>query len=155
MGRTWHSPPGSGIWMSFILKPNIPLIATPHLTLLFSVAVTRALHTETGIDVLHQVAQRFIYCRSEVCGFDQVRAEPERVPTVWPELGLTSMQPQGNICPNRYGRRPSPSARSQKNRCAEPRLSPPVALRLKISCRCTRKKGFHPFVRCGRVMPLC
>ena len=80
MGRTWHSPPGSGIWMSFILKPNIPLIATPHLTLLFSVAVTRALHTETGIDVSIKWPNDLFVAGRKVCGIlTEVRAEADRV----------------------------------------------------------------------------
>ncbi|WJH34176.1 biotin--[acetyl-CoA-carboxylase] ligase [Paenibacillus sp. CC-CFT747] len=45
MGRRWHSPKGRGIWMSLILKPDIPLPLTPQLTLLTAVALCRAMRT--------------------------------------------------------------------------------------------------------------
>jgi BirA family biotin operon repressor/biotin-[acetyl-CoA-carboxylase] ligase len=48
MGRPWHSPHGKGIWMSLILKPEIPLAYTPQLTLLVAVALSRAIKYETG-----------------------------------------------------------------------------------------------------------
>jgi BirA family biotin operon repressor/biotin-[acetyl-CoA-carboxylase] ligase len=51
MGRTWHSPPGSGIYMSLILKPRIPLHFTPQLTLLAAVALCRGIQRITDVTV--------------------------------------------------------------------------------------------------------
>jgi BirA family biotin operon repressor/biotin-[acetyl-CoA-carboxylase] ligase len=45
MGRSWHSPQGSGIYMSLVLKPRIPLHFTPQLTLLAAVALCRAIQS--------------------------------------------------------------------------------------------------------------
>ena len=44
-GRTWHSPPGAGIYLSVLLKPDIPLIQLSPLTLMTGVAVARAIDT--------------------------------------------------------------------------------------------------------------
>lgn len=41
LGRSWFSPPGTGIWMSLILRPDIPLSSTPQLTLLTAVALAQ------------------------------------------------------------------------------------------------------------------
>lgn len=49
MGRRWHSPPGKGIWMSIVLRPELPLSLTPQLTLLAGVAVCKAVREVTGI----------------------------------------------------------------------------------------------------------
>ncbi len=43
LGRHWHSPKGKGIYMSLVVKPEIPLHLTPHLTLLAAVALNRAI----------------------------------------------------------------------------------------------------------------
>ncbi|WP_219836566.1 biotin--[acetyl-CoA-carboxylase] ligase [Paenibacillus sp. R14(2021)] len=43
MGRKWVSPHGKGIWMSFILRPGMPIHFAPQLTLLTAVALCRAL----------------------------------------------------------------------------------------------------------------
>lgn len=46
LGRHWHSPKGKGIYMSLVMKPEIPLHMTPHLTLLAAVALARAIRKE-------------------------------------------------------------------------------------------------------------
>ena len=51
LGRSFVSPPGKGIWMSLILRPEIPLPFTPQLTLLTAVALCRALRRVTGLEI--------------------------------------------------------------------------------------------------------
>ncbi|TVY11647.1 biotin--[acetyl-CoA-carboxylase] ligase [Paenibacillus cremeus] len=50
MGRKWHSPKGKGLWMSLILKPNLPLQLTPQLTLLFAVALCRTIRNVCSVE---------------------------------------------------------------------------------------------------------
>lgn len=49
LGRVWHSPKYTGIWMSLILRPKIPLPRAPQLTLLTAVAVVQAIEEQTGL----------------------------------------------------------------------------------------------------------
>lgn len=49
LGRHWHSPKYTGVWMSLILRPNIPLPRAPQLTLLTAVSVVQAIEEVTGI----------------------------------------------------------------------------------------------------------
>ncbi|MFD1905612.1 biotin--[acetyl-CoA-carboxylase] ligase [Paenibacillus rhizoplanae] len=42
-------PHGKGIWMSLVLRPNLPLALTPQLTLLAGVAVCTAIREVTGV----------------------------------------------------------------------------------------------------------
>lgn len=49
MARVWHSQEGNGIWMSLILRPDVPLQKTPQLTLLSAVAVVQAIEAFTGV----------------------------------------------------------------------------------------------------------
>lgn len=43
MTRPWHSPKHTGIWMSLILKPNLPPFKAPQFTLITAVAVAEAI----------------------------------------------------------------------------------------------------------------
>lgn len=47
-GRSWHSPPGAGIYASFVVRPALPPSRAPALTLLAGVAVRSAVHLTTG-----------------------------------------------------------------------------------------------------------
>ena len=49
-GRVWHSPPGLGVWMSAVLRPEGPLTTVPQLTLLTAVAVCRAIRAVSGVE---------------------------------------------------------------------------------------------------------
>jgi BirA family biotin operon repressor/biotin-[acetyl-CoA-carboxylase] ligase len=49
MDRKWHSPKFTGIWMSLIIRPNIPLHKAPQLTLLTAVAVVQAIEEMTNL----------------------------------------------------------------------------------------------------------
>jgi len=51
MGRGWISPKGKGIWMSLVLRPDIPMPYAPQLTLLAAVALCRSLRRVTSLDI--------------------------------------------------------------------------------------------------------
>ncbi|MEH7303501.1 biotin--[acetyl-CoA-carboxylase] ligase [Neobacillus drentensis] len=49
MARKWHSPKYTGIWMSMLLRPNMPLSNAPQLTLLTAVATVQAIEEMTDV----------------------------------------------------------------------------------------------------------
>lgn len=49
LGRNWFSPAGKGIWMSLVLRPELPIRQMPQLTLLTGVAVCSAIRNVTGL----------------------------------------------------------------------------------------------------------
>ncbi|MCC3376492.1 biotin--[acetyl-CoA-carboxylase] ligase [Cohnella sp. REN36] len=51
MGRSWISPPGKGVSMSLLLRPDVPLPLAPQLTLLSAVALCRSLSRITGLRI--------------------------------------------------------------------------------------------------------
>lgn len=51
MGRRWLSPKGKGLWMSLVLRPDVPILYTPQLTLLTAAALCRSLRRQTGLDI--------------------------------------------------------------------------------------------------------
>ncbi len=50
MGRSWYSPPGLGLWMSLILRPDIPPFKAPGLSICAGLAVVQAIKEMTGVD---------------------------------------------------------------------------------------------------------
>ncbi|GAA5345646.1 biotin--[acetyl-CoA-carboxylase] ligase [Planifilum fimeticola] len=80
LGRSWHSPPGSGIWMSLILRPPIPIARAPQLTLMASVGITRALQRETCLPVRIKWPNDLLIRDKKVCGIlTELRGEQDRV----------------------------------------------------------------------------
>ncbi len=47
-GRMWQSPAGSGLYLSLVLRPNLPLSSLGLLPLLVGACLQRAIHTQTG-----------------------------------------------------------------------------------------------------------
>jgi BirA family transcriptional regulator, biotin operon repressor / biotin---[acetyl-CoA-carboxylase] ligase len=50
LGRRWHSPPGTGIYASFVIRPDLHPSQAPQITAVAALAVLRALKTMTGMD---------------------------------------------------------------------------------------------------------
>jgi BirA family biotin operon repressor/biotin-[acetyl-CoA-carboxylase] ligase len=80
MGRKWHSPPGTGVWMSLILRPDIPLSSTPQLTLLSSVAVLKGIHKATHVETGIKWPNDVMVGKKKVAGIlTELSAETDRV----------------------------------------------------------------------------
>ncbi|MHA7579597.1 biotin--[acetyl-CoA-carboxylase] ligase [Paenibacillus vandeheii] len=67
-GRKWFSPPGRGIWMSVLMRPELALQNTPQLTLLTGVAVCRAIRSYTGADAGIKWPNDLLIAGRKVCG---------------------------------------------------------------------------------------
>ncbi|MFE4710111.1 MULTISPECIES: biotin--[acetyl-CoA-carboxylase] ligase [unclassified Paenibacillus] len=67
-GKKWHSPFGKGIWMSVVLRPSLPLLSTPQLTLMAGVAVCRAIRRVSGVDVGIKWPNDLLAGDRKICG---------------------------------------------------------------------------------------
>jgi BirA family biotin operon repressor/biotin-[acetyl-CoA-carboxylase] ligase len=50
MDRSWYSPPGVGLWMSLILRPDIPPFKAPGLSICAGLALALSIEEMTGIE---------------------------------------------------------------------------------------------------------
>ena len=50
MGRSWHSPPRLGLWMSLILRPEVPPFSAPGLSICAGLALAQAIRDLSGAD---------------------------------------------------------------------------------------------------------
>ncbi|WP_044640188.1 biotin--[acetyl-CoA-carboxylase] ligase [Risungbinella massiliensis] len=80
LGRAWHSPISTGIWMSGIFRPKIPLYLAPQLTLLTSVAVCEAIQEETGLSVGIKWPNDLYVEGKKICGIlTELRGDQDQI----------------------------------------------------------------------------
>ncbi|MFJ5965102.1 biotin--[acetyl-CoA-carboxylase] ligase [Bacillus sp. NPDC093026] len=81
--RNWHSPNGTGIWMSLIVRPDIPLHRAPQMTLLASVVITEAIEALTGLTPSIKWPNDILLNGKKVVGIlTELRAEADQVHAV-------------------------------------------------------------------------
>lgn len=68
MGRQWMCPPGKGILMSMLLRPNIGLSSVPLLSLLGSVAVCETIRKVSGCTASIKWPNDILINGKKVCG---------------------------------------------------------------------------------------
>lgn len=67
-GRTWTSPKGTGIWMSVVLKPDIPPTEGVKLTQIAAAAICKSIRELTGLDVLIKWPNDIVIHGKKICG---------------------------------------------------------------------------------------
>jgi BirA family transcriptional regulator, biotin operon repressor / biotin---[acetyl-CoA-carboxylase] ligase len=89
LGRAWHSPKGTGIWMSLILRPDLPIQKTPQITLLTAVSVARAIQKVTELSVQIKWPNDILYRSKKLCGIlTELQAEEGKVKSVIVGIGV-------------------------------------------------------------------
>jgi BirA family biotin operon repressor/biotin-[acetyl-CoA-carboxylase] ligase len=93
LGRSWHSPPRTGIWMSLILRPNIPIQQAAHLTLLASVGVCLAIRKTTKLPVKIKWPNDILIQGKKVCGIlTELRGDQDKINYVILGIGINVNQ---------------------------------------------------------------
>ncbi len=91
MGRSWHSPAGTGIWMSMILKPEITLPFASQLTLLTAVALCRAIRKQEQIQIGIKWPNDLLFQGKKVSGILlESSSEDERIRYVVAGIGISA-----------------------------------------------------------------
>lgn len=95
-GNAWASPPGSGIWMSLLLKPNLPPENIAEITLIAGLAVTRGINrhlpapAQAGIKWPNDVVMN----GKKICGIlTELSAEIDAVNYVVTGIGINVNTP--------------------------------------------------------------
>lgn len=102
--RSWFSPPGSGIWMSLILRPRVSLAQAPRYTLVVGVAVAEAIRSLTGLAAGIKWPNDVLIRGRKVAGIlTELRAEPEAVAYAIVGVGINVSQPADAFPPELRG----------------------------------------------------
>ncbi len=90
LSRSWASPPG-GIWMSLILKPEMPLNLVYQINMAASVALCRAFSSMFGLDAGIKWPNDLLIRELKICGIlMEVGAEVDRLDYAVVGLGLNA-----------------------------------------------------------------
>jgi BirA family biotin operon repressor/biotin-[acetyl-CoA-carboxylase] ligase len=80
LGRTWVSPPGTGLWFTVLLRPGVLPIRPTATTLLAGLAVCESIRAVTGCPAMIKWPNDIVIGSKKVCGIlAEMSAEMERV----------------------------------------------------------------------------
>ncbi len=97
-GRSWLSPDGDGIYMSVILRPDLPPFEAPRITLLTAVALAEALITETGMSLRIKWPNDILINGKKIAGIlTEISSEMDAIDYVVVGLGLNVNTPHENF----------------------------------------------------------
>jgi len=88
-GRGWMSPPGSGIYMSVILRPRITPDEISRITLLAAVAAAQAVRETTGLAASIKWPNDILVNDRKVCGIlTEIKAEQDSIDFIVIGIGI-------------------------------------------------------------------
>ncbi len=80
MGRGFSSPPGQGLWFTYILRPEIDPMDASMLTIVMAMAVRKAIADFTGLDIKIKWPNDIIIDGRKICGIlTEMSAQPDMI----------------------------------------------------------------------------
>ncbi len=91
LGRSWSSPPGAGVWMSLLLRPQLAPQEATLLTLIAGLSVCRAIRRLTGCGAMIKWPNDIVIGRKKVCGIlTELAADMEQIHYVVVGIGVNA-----------------------------------------------------------------
>lgn len=88
-GRSWVSPPGTGIWMSLVLRPDILPASASMVTLVAGMAAAKGIRAVTGLDAGIKWPNDVVVRGRKVCGIlTEMSTEEESIRHVVVGMGI-------------------------------------------------------------------
>lgn len=89
LGRQWISPKGVNIYASFLLRPEIPPVNAPVLTMMASLAAAEAISNTTGLDARIKWPNDILVNQKKISGIlTEMNAEEEKINYVVIGIGI-------------------------------------------------------------------
>ena len=93
MGREWVSPHGKGIWVSFILRPEILPVHASEITFVIAVGIMEGIKKYTGHDVKIKWPNDILINGKKIVGIlTEISAEMERINYIVAGVGINDNQ---------------------------------------------------------------
>lgn len=98
MAREWSSPEGKGIWMSFLLRPLLPPVQAPQLTLLTATVLAQVIAEESDLCPRIKWPNDILVNHKKVSGIlTEMQAEQDRIQYVVLGIGINVNQNEKDI----------------------------------------------------------
>ena len=147
LARPWMSTAGKGIWMSVILKPDIPPHKAPQFTLIAAVSVCRAIREVSGTDARIKWPNDLLINGRKVTGIlTELQADPDRVQAIIIGVGINVNQQPGDF-PEELRSIATSVGHEAGQKIDRARLAAEVLRRLGEYSRLYLKEGFPPIKR--------
>ncbi|MBD7936091.1 MULTISPECIES: biotin--[acetyl-CoA-carboxylase] ligase [Cytobacillus] len=93
MDRKWISPKYTGVWMSIILRPQLPPHRAPQLTLIAAVAVVQAIEEVTGLTAEIKWPNDVLINGKKITGIlTEMQADADRIVSIIMGIGINVNQ---------------------------------------------------------------
>lgn len=93
MGRPWESKKGEGIWMTLVLKPELPMSEGGKITQMAAVAMQQAIVIETGLPVKIKWPNDLLVEEKKLCGIlTEMSGELTQIDTMYIGVGVNVNQ---------------------------------------------------------------
>lgn len=93
LNREWYSPKYTGVWMSLILRPNLPPAKAPQLTLLTAVAIAQAIEDVTDLRTDIKWPNDILINKKKTVGIlTEMQAEADKINSVIIGMGINVNQ---------------------------------------------------------------
>lgn len=93
LDRSWYSPKYTGVWMSVILRPAIPLPKSPQLTLLAAVSIAQAIQEVTELEPEIKWPNDILFQQKKAVGIlTELQAEADRINSIIIGIGINVNQ---------------------------------------------------------------
>ncbi|WP_342525696.1 biotin--[acetyl-CoA-carboxylase] ligase [Chryseomicrobium sp. FSL W7-1435] len=145
LNRPWSSSKGKGLWMTWVLKPNLLPHEAPPITLVVALAVAKAIATTTGIQVDIKWPNDLLIDGKKTGGIlTELQATPDKIEAILVGIGLNVLHES-----NDFGVDLSSIATSLQLHCEQPvnrlQLLAAVASELESAVEQFETSGFQPF----------
>lgn len=145
LNRSWSSVKGKGLWMSWIVKPSILPHESPPITLVAAIAVSKAIHNVTGVQVDIKWPNDLLIDGKKVGGIlTELQSTPEQIEAIIIGIGLNVNHLQEDIDESLRDIATS-LAITKQSMIHRPQLLAEIALQLEVAIKKFETEGFEPF----------
>lgn len=100
LGRKWQSPPGKGLWFSFLLRPRLPLDKVGVISLALAALIAETLTQTCGLECRVKWPNDVLVGGKKVCGIlCETQMSPTNVEAVIAGIGLNVLQDENDFAP--------------------------------------------------------
>jgi BirA family transcriptional regulator, biotin operon repressor / biotin---[acetyl-CoA-carboxylase] ligase len=142
--RSWYSPKGTGIWMSIILRPQLPPQRAPQFTLIAAVAVVQAIEEVCGLSPEIKWPNDILLNGRKVTGIlTELQAEADKINSIIIGIGMNVNQSAADF-PEELKSLASSLALEKEEKISRVKLIQKVMEKLELYYNLYMEKGFTP-----------
>ncbi|MFA6078914.1 MAG: biotin--[acetyl-CoA-carboxylase] ligase [Candidatus Omnitrophota bacterium] len=146
-GRKWVSHPKGGIYMSCILRPNIPPNEIARITLLAAVAVAKSVREVSGMPAMIKWPNDILLNSRKICGIlTEMKAEQDTVDFIILGIGINVNTPSNHLPEGATSLREEMARSGRVESISRVELAKKVIEHIEENYNILKKEGFDPII---------